>query len=101
MTTLRFVNESPIYQGEDEEIAYNLTVTPWGSNPTNVSVAIYDKNRTDLSSTCLKGSVIVEGDIVTTPVVYNLTAGRQYRLEVLMTLEGNILEAYAVINGEY
>jgi hypothetical protein len=101
MTTQRAVRESPLKQGEDERIAYILTVTPWGSNPYDVSVKIYDKNRVDCSSTCLTGDATINEDEITTPVVYNLNAGKIYRLEIKFTIAGNVLEAYAPINGEY
>lgn len=102
MTTyhIREIKESPLKQGTDEQIAYSLTTTPWGSDPSSPSVAIYDESGTDLSLTNLSGSASVSGDVVTTPKVLGLTAGVRYRLEIKFTSGGNIYEAYAYIKGE-
>ena len=42
MTVPRDAKESPLLQGADEQIAYQLTTTPWGSTPTSVDVKCYD-----------------------------------------------------------
>jgi hypothetical protein len=89
-------------QGEDEEIAYLLTTTPWGSTPGTIVVKLYEGNdRTDVSATCLSGAASALADVITTPVVKSLTAGLQYRLEIKFTCSGNIFEAYCHINAEY
>ncbi len=98
--TTRQVKEGRKYQGVDEQIAYTLTTTPWGSSPIDVDVKIYDDTRTDKSSTCLNGSPSVNGDIITTPLVISLTARMLYRLEIKFTSSGNIFEAFCEILGE-
>ena len=100
MTALREVIESPMTQGEDEQIAYTLTTTPWGSSPGTISVKIYDSSGVDQSSTCLTGSASAVGDVITTPVVHTLTAGEIYRLEIKFTCAGNIFEPYCMIHAE-
>jgi hypothetical protein len=99
MTDTREVDGSPVYQGQDEEIAYGILTTEWGSNPTSVSVKLYDTDGTDVSSTSLSGSASVSGDTITTPVVKLLTAGEKYRLEVKFTCSGNVFEPFLIIWG--
>jgi hypothetical protein len=96
----RRIQESPLYQGVDEQIAYTLTTTPWGSSPSSVSVVIKNAAGTDVSATCLSGSASVNGNIITTPVVKSLTADAQYRLEIKFTCSGNIFEVWADIYGQ-
>ncbi len=97
----REIIESPLYQGEDEEIAYNLTTTPWGSSPGSVVVKAYELDGTDVSSTVLNGTASVAGDVITTPAVRSLTDGTVYRLEIKFTDgDGNIWEPYFYINGQ-
>lgn len=97
---LREFKESPLWQGVDEQIAYSLTTTPWGSSPSSPAVSIYDEAGTDCSTANLSGSASVSGDVITTPKVTGLTAGKRYRLEIKFTSGGNIFEVYGYIRGE-
>ena len=99
MTTLRKVDKSPLYQGEDESIAYTFEWAAVGT-PTNPAVALKDYNMNDKSATCLSGVASVVGTTVVTPLVKSLTAGVIYRLECKVTITGNIFEAYCLIHGE-
>lgn len=57
---IREVIESPVSQGEDEKIAYVVTIPySWGSSPTSPTVVIKDDAGTDTSSTNLSGSPTV------------------------------------------
>jgi len=97
----RQIKESPLAQGEDEQIAYSLTTTPWGSTPTSVAITMKSvPGLSSLGTANLTGSASVNGDVITTPVVHGLTAGAQYRMEIKFTSAGNIFEAWALINGE-
>ena len=100
--TSRRVKESDLRQGEDEQIAYTVTTTPWGSSPTNVAVVAKDMtdNNAVVTSTVLSGSASVSGDVITTPKVQNLVAGHKYRIEVKFTASGNVLECYFELLGE-
>ena len=102
MAVSREVKESPLLQGTDEQIAYKLTTTPWGSSPGSVAVTAWDitTTRTEVTSTVLSGSASTSGDVITTPVVKSLTAGNVYRVECKFTCSGNIFEAYFIINAE-
>lgn len=101
MTVYRECVESPLVQGTDEQIVYQLTTTPWGASPSSITVKLYDKTAgTDVSSTCLSGSASAVGDVITTPVVKSLVADHKYRLEIKFTTVGNIMEAYTIIYGQ-
>lgn len=104
MAVPREVRESPLHQGADEQIAYRLTTTPWGSSPTSVAVVAYDITtdaRTDVSSTVLSGSAGVVGDVITLPVMKSLTAEHVYRVEIKFTCSGNVFEAILIVNAKY
>ena len=90
------VEETGLKQGADEQIAYTLTTTPWGTSPSSVSVTAYDKSNeyADVSSTVLSGSASATNDVITTPVVKSLTAGNDYRIEIKFTTGGNVMECY-------
>lgn len=104
MAVSRQVREGRLVQGEDEQIAYAITTTPWGSDPVVVAVTLYDitdGQRTDVSDTKLSGSSSATGDVITTPYVLGLTPGSLYRLEVAFECSGNIFECYVEILGEH
>lgn len=105
MSDDREVVESPVQQGADEEIAYQLTVTPWGSTPTSVTVDVFDITEgayTEVSSDVLTTEAAsVSGDVITLPALSGLTAGNRYRVEVQFdTADGHTLEAYLVVEAE-
>lgn len=89
--------------GRNEQIAWNLVTTAWGSNPTDPVVTLWDLSGAepeDVSATLLSGTASVDGDTITTPYVLGLTPGRLYRLEVQFTCSGNVFEPYVEIQAE-
>lgn len=94
MSTKRIANESPVYQGANESIAYEIDFTNWGT-PSSPSVEIFLSSAltTDLADTLLTGSASVAGDTVTTPAVHSLTAGTAYVLRCTATVDGNTVSA--------
>jgi len=98
----RRIVESPLYQGEEEVIYYQLTTTPWGSSPTSVAVKIYDiaNDYNDVTSTNLSGAASVNGDVITFPAVTGLTDGRWYRLECKFSIGSNTFESWIDIRGQ-
>ncbi len=99
--SIREVRESPLPQGIDERIAYTLTTTPWGSNPGTLSCALKTlPGLVDVSAAKLSGSTTASGDVITSPVVYGLNSGQQYRLEFKFTCSTNVFEAYLILRGE-
>lgn len=98
--TSRRIIESPIHQGEDEQIAYTLTTTPFASDPSSPTVTIKDADGVDVTGDYTSGSAGVLGDVITTPTILDLVAGIQYRLEIKFTVSGNVEEAWADLYGE-
>ena len=99
--SIREVQQSPLPQGVDERIAYTLTTTPWGSSPGTLSCALKVlPSLADVSSAKLSGSPSATGDVITSPIVYGLNSGQQYRLEFKFTCSSNIFEAYLILRGE-
>lgn len=96
----RRVIQSPLYHGEDEEIAYSLTTTPWGSSPTNVTVIVKDGDGNDVTATVTSGSASVAENVITLPTILNLTAGVEYQLEIQFTVGGNVMEAWCIIEAQ-
>jgi hypothetical protein len=90
-------------QGEDEEIAYAFDVGNWGSNPSDVVVSaeVWSGGMwSDVSEDVLEGSVEVEGNVITLPVVKNLVAGKAYRIYFMFTSGGMVYEPYLTIHTE-
>ena len=101
MAVSREIVEGRQKQGVDEEVYYSLTTTPWGSDPSSVSVKAYTMpDRTDVTSTVLSGDASTTGDVITLPKCSGLTAGTEYRIEVKFTCSSNVLEAHATIQAE-
>ena len=98
--TSRRINQSPLHQGEDEEIVYTLTTTPFASDPSSPVVTIKDADGEDVTSDYTDGSASASGDVITTPTILDLVADTQYRLEIKFTSGGNVLEAWAEMRGE-
>ncbi len=88
-------------QGEDEEIIYTITTTPWASSPTNQSMVVKDNSDgSDVTAAVTSGAMSVAGDVITLMTIENLVAGTIYRVEVLFTAGGSVWEAYFFISAE-
>jgi hypothetical protein len=98
----RQIIESPLYQGEDERIPYTLTTTPWGSSPTSPAVVVkLESDLSDVTATVIpSGSASVAGDVITLPIIRNLTTGVRYRLEIQFTIGTRIQECWGVLIGQ-
>ena len=99
-STDRQFKEHPLYQGEDEQIQYVLTTTPWGSSPTSPTVTMYNEAGTDVTSTNVSGSASASGDEITTGTIKSLTSGTRYRMEIKFTCGSNVLEAWGYVYGQ-
>jgi hypothetical protein len=98
---IREVVEGTQYQGVDEEIAYTITTTPWGSSPTSMAAVVKDASGTDVSSVVMPTGVpTANGDVVTLPTIKSLTDGQSYRAELKFTSGGNIFECHVNIVGQ-
>lgn len=108
MTVDRKIVESPLTQGRDESISYQLTTTPWGGTPSSVSVSVYDvTNGIYTALTVAQMNVVmpvnsptVNGDVITLSPLRMLSVGVWYRVEVKFTSGGDIWEPYFVVIGE-
>ena len=96
----RRIRESPLWQGEDEQVIYNLTTTPWGSSPTIVNVVVKDSSGNDITTTVTSGNASVNGDVITLPVIQDLVDGEDYRVEIRFTVSDNVFETWCVIKGQ-
>ena len=102
MSEQREVNESPLVQGADEVIVYELTTTPWGSAPGAVAVKAFEVtggSYSDVSAAVTSGSAAVADDIITLPAIRSLTAGNLYRVEVQFTCGVNTFQAWLTIQA--
>lgn len=90
------VAEGIQYQSSSEEISWKITTTEYGSDPSNVSVAVYEEgNSTAVTSTVMPvNSPSVDGDVITLSPLKSLTRGKTYRVEVLFDTGGNTTECY-------
>ncbi len=101
MTVQREFKQSPMRQGQNEQIAYTVTTTPWASSPASPAAKIYLlPDYLDVSSAKLSGIASANGDVITTPKVINLAPGQEYRLEIQWTAGGSTWEAWGIIRGE-
>ena len=96
MAGSRKFKESPMNQSPGEIVAYLLTTTPWGSSPTSPAVTI-KQNGLDVTSDVTSGAASVASDVITTPLIQSLTAGKAYRIEIQFVTGGNTFEAIGLI----
>jgi|WetSurMetagenome_2_1015567.scaffolds.fasta_scaffold774716_2 hypothetical protein len=99
----RNVKQGLINQGEQEEVDYTLTVTPWGSNPTDALVQVIDRTDNDqdvTSSVTDDATADIVGDEITTPLIKSLTAEHLYRVYVQFKIGIKTLRAYFEIEAE-
>lgn len=95
------IHETGLKQGADEEIPYQLTTTNWGSSPSSVSVTAYDMSDSFavVTDDILDGDPSISDDVITLPIVKSLTRGHKYRIEIMFTTGGIILECYFELEG--
>lgn len=87
-------------QGENEEVIYRFSSTPWGSNPSDVTVRVLDVSAdyADVSAVVIEqGDPQVNADLITLPKIRNLKRGHVYRLLPRFTTGGKRLEPIFVI----
>lgn len=99
MSFKRKFKQSPMPQGVEEQVAYDLTTTPWGGTPTNPTVVVKQNGR-DVTAEVTDGSTSILGDVITTPLIKNLSADKTYRLEIKFAISGNLFEAWGEIEAD-
>ena len=103
MGTPREAANSPFYQGEDEEVAYEFDFENWGEPVAGtLAVVLKDNTGTDVTLTNVTGAPYITATyVIVTGRVHTLTAGEAYRLEVLAEFDdGNTYEAFCQIFAE-
>lgn len=96
-TDIREVTEGVQVQGVNEEIAYQLTTTPWGGSPSSISVAVFSglAHLNDVTTLVMPaGTASATGDVITLPVLKDLSRGELYRVRVTFTSGGSIRSAW-------
>ena len=94
------VLQSPLYQTPDEQLAYKITTTPWGSSPTSQTAAAYDEDDGAAVTTTVfaSGTPTVSGDVITLRLLKSLTVGHSYRIDVKFTdSDSNIWELFFIV----
>lgn len=99
--SIREAVESPLEQGVDEEIQYQITTTPWGASPTAITVVVKDdSDDSDVTATVMPtNSPSVAADVITLSPLMSLTAKTHYRVEVEFTAGGLVWEAYFLVKA--
>ena len=103
---IREVIESPLEQGKDEIISYQLITTAWGGTPTVPVVAIYNVTGGVYTAlTILEMGVVmpvntpsIVGDTIFLSPLKLLTVGKLYRVEVKFTSGGDVWEPYFLVD---
>ncbi len=99
--TKRKFKESPIRQGEDEALRYQIDITPWdsGLQSTGLQVVVKTKSGT-VYPNGTSGNPSVSGSVITTSTIQNLSNNHTYRLEVLFNANSGLWEAWGELIGE-
>ena len=96
----RYVKESPMFQGEDERLAYVLDTTNWGGYTSGATCVLKDAIGNNITSTNLSGVVSISTNYITSPLVISLKRNQVYTLEFKWVYSGNTFEALFEIWGE-
>lgn len=91
----------PRQQSSRERVAYSVTTTAWGGSPTGVVVVTLDMmaGGADVTATKTSGVAGVVGDVITTPLIVGLVAGRSYEVHIVFVTGVNTWDAYFVLYG--
>lgn len=98
-----FFQPMKVAQRTPERIAYTTDTAIYGGSPTSPECTLYQVAagaRADVSDDHLSGLPTVSGDVITTPLVYDLVAGASYLLEVKFVAGGNTWAPLLQIVGE-
>lgn len=95
MQSKRIVIEGPQEVGADEEIPFTVDISNWGSNPTDITVTLYDEDDADVTSTNMTGSASTPTTTtILLPYVHSLTAGKDYRIKVVFKIGSRARSAW-------
>ena len=95
------VIQGPKLQTSNESIAYTIGVAayPGSGDPSSVIATVFNlSDNSDVTSTVMSaGSVSVSGNTITLKPLTALTANANYKIQVVFTRSGNVLEGYFLI----
>lgn len=95
---LRRIEQSPVFQGVDEDVYYKINTEPWGGSPTNILVVV--KRNGEVTDDILTGNATTNGNWITLPKISNLVVGTWYRLEIKFTSNGNVVKMWSDLVGQ-
>ena len=98
MGKTRKFKEEPLIQGANEQVAYRLTTTPWGSNPTNPVCHVMVEGGLHDSKLITTTTCTVVGDVITTGRVQNLLEKTNYKIRIRFNIGTDVFEAYGKIH---
>lgn len=97
--TTRKILPTPVVQGANESISYEVDTLPWGGSPSNPVIHLWE-GSTDVTATKMPGASSISGDSIILPPISGLEAGKYYRLTVRFDSGGNTFETYNILIGE-
>lgn len=98
MAVNRKFKESPLKQGSNERVAYELATGPWGGSPGINATSTIEVKDGNATSIFISTSVAtVSGDDITSGTVQSLIAGADYTLRIRFSIGSNRFEAYGEI----
>jgi hypothetical protein len=93
---------SPVVQSVYEDTRWRVDLWP-GCAPSSPTVQVLEitalDTYTDVTSTRAHGTAQVDGDVFYTPYVYQLEAGKEYRVNCRFTTNSNVRERWFRIRG--
>jgi len=81
------VAEGTQSQGVDEQLSWQIDVSKWGNNPSNISVVAYINNSDITDLVFPTNSPSATNNIITLSPLCNLSMGVTYRIEVSFTTD--------------
>jgi hypothetical protein len=101
MSQRRSFTDSPIPQGTNERIRYQIDTTRYGGAPENVVLTVVDTVTNQVvTNTVASGSPDVVGNVITLPPIHSLVPGHEYRFAVRFDAGGHTWEPYGLIRAE-
>ncbi|HLF28221.1 MAG TPA: hypothetical protein VJG32_17970 [Anaerolineae bacterium] len=103
----RELRGSPVHQGQDEAVYYKIDVSALGADPTDLSIVVKDKSVAatveDVTASLVDSGLVFSfpsSTRVVLPFIINPTDRHRYRVEVLMTIAGQVVEPWFTLFGE-
>lgn len=99
----REITNNPLRQGTAETVTYYADFTDWGASAsaavTSPVVLILDHRDVDKTSTLCSGGGSVVNNVEIEFVITSVTQYERYRIFVKGTIDGDIVECWAYLDG--